>query len=83
MRGAALVVSALIGSGTERVERALRFVRLFLREVIRERRKAGQPLPILAVNNFGHEIRRNLMAVPIGGHVTISRDKQVAFRLTP
>jgi len=66
----------------ERQKEALRFVRLFLRDTIRERRKAGTPLPILAVGNFGHDIRRNLMAVPIGGHVTISRNKQIVFRLT-
>jgi len=47
--------------------------------VIRERRKRGFPLPILAVSNFGHNIQRNLMAVPIGGKVTISKGRKITF----
>ncbi|MDD5712930.1 MAG: LD-carboxypeptidase [Smithellaceae bacterium] len=60
---------------------ALRFVRTYLDDVIRDRRKKGFPLPILAVSNFGHNIRRNLMAVPIGGRVTISKGKKILFRI--
>ncbi|MGD1010875.1 MAG: LD-carboxypeptidase [Candidatus Aminicenantales bacterium] len=58
---------------------ALRFVRTYLDDVIRERRKRGFPLPILAVSNFGHNIQRNLMAVPIGGKVTISKGRKITF----
>jgi hypothetical protein len=36
-------------------------------------------LPILAVSNFGHYRQRNLMAVPIGGKVTISKGKRMTF----
>jgi muramoyltetrapeptide carboxypeptidase LdcA involved in peptidoglycan recycling len=60
---------------------AVRFIRSYLADVIKERRRQGRPLPILTVSNFGHDIRRNLMAVPIGGHVTISRSKRISFRL--
>ena len=60
---------------------ALRFVRTYLGDVIRERRKRGFPLPILSVSNFGHNIRRNLMVVPIGGKVTISKSRKIVFRL--
>lgn len=60
---------------------ALRFIRTYLGDVIRERRKQGFPLPILAVSNFGHDIHRNLMAVPIGGKVTISKGKKITFRI--
>ncbi len=60
---------------------AVRFIRSYLADVIRERRRQGYPLPILTVTNFGHDVRRNLMAVPIGGHVTISRSKNLVFRL--
>jgi muramoyltetrapeptide carboxypeptidase LdcA involved in peptidoglycan recycling len=60
---------------------ALRFVKTYLGDVIRERRKSGFPLPILAVSNFGHNIQRNLMAVPIGGKVTISKGKKLTFRI--
>ncbi|HVP92008.1 MAG TPA: LD-carboxypeptidase [Terriglobales bacterium] len=62
-------------------QEALKFVRTYLGDVIRERRKEGFPLPILAVSNFGHNIRRNLMAVPIGGLVTISKSRKIVFRL--
>jgi len=60
---------------------AVRFILSYLADVIKERRRQGRPLPILAVSNFGHDIRRNRMAVPIGGHVTISRLKKISFRL--
>ncbi len=60
---------------------AVRFILSYLADVIRERRRQGYPLPILAASNFGHDIRRNRMAVPIGGHVTISRAKKITFRL--
>lgn len=60
---------------------SLRFVRSYLADVIRDRRLQGFPLPILTVPNFGHNIARNLMAVPIGGHVTLSRSKRLTFRL--
>jgi len=60
---------------------ALKFLRSYLGDVIRERRKQGFPLPILAVTNFGHNIQRNLMAVPIGGLVTISKSKKISFRI--
>jgi muramoyltetrapeptide carboxypeptidase LdcA involved in peptidoglycan recycling len=61
--------------------RAARFIRSYLADVIRDRRRQGNPLPILTVSNFGHDIRRNLMVVPIGGRVTISRSKRILFRL--
>ncbi len=60
---------------------AVRFVRTYLADVIQDRRRRGSPLPILTVNNFGHDIRRNLMAVPIGGWASLSRSKRIVFRL--
>jgi muramoyltetrapeptide carboxypeptidase LdcA involved in peptidoglycan recycling len=60
---------------------AVHFIRSYLADIIRDRRRQGSPLPILTVSNFGHNIRRNLMAVPIGGKVTISRAKNITFRL--
>lgn len=69
-------------AGSRRPPReAVRFIRTYLADVIRDRRKQGYPLPILTVSNFGHDISRNLMAVPIGGRVTISRSKRITFRL--
>lgn len=59
----------------------LRFIRNYLRDIIRKRELRGNPLPILAVSNFGHNIPDDLMAVPIGGHVVIDRYKNITFRL--
>ena len=69
-------LSGLRGNITYRKHQkeALKFVRTYLADVIRsEAEKGGHPLPILAVSNFGHNIERNVMAVPIGGYVSISR----------
>jgi muramoyltetrapeptide carboxypeptidase LdcA involved in peptidoglycan recycling len=60
---------------------ALRFIRTYLADVIKARRKQGHPLPILAVSNFGHNIVRDLMAVPIGGRARIFKSKKIIFRL--
>ncbi len=60
---------------------ALRFLRTYLTDVIKARRKQGCPLPILAVSNFGHNIVRDLMAVPIGGRARIFKSKKIVFRL--
>jgi muramoyltetrapeptide carboxypeptidase LdcA involved in peptidoglycan recycling len=60
---------------------ALKFILTYLRDMIRARRKQGYSLPILAASNFGHNITRDLMAVPIGGRVTISKTKKITFRL--
>jgi muramoyltetrapeptide carboxypeptidase LdcA involved in peptidoglycan recycling len=69
-------------SSSKRPQReAIRFIRSYLADIIRERRRQGFPLPILTVSNFGHDIRQNLMAVPIGGWATITRSKKIAFRL--
>ncbi len=67
--------------GKKQQKESLRFIRSYLSDTIRKRRKIGFPLPILVVSNFGHNIRRNLMAVPIGGHVTISKGKRITFRI--
>jgi len=68
--------------GTSKTPReSIRFIRTYLADVVRDRRKQGYPLPILTVSNFGHDISRNLMVVPIGGRVTISRSKRITFRL--
>jgi muramoyltetrapeptide carboxypeptidase LdcA involved in peptidoglycan recycling len=60
---------------------SLRFIRNYLQDIISKRKARGNPLPILSVSNFGHNIPRDLMAVPIGGHVIIDRNKNLTFRL--
>ncbi len=81
-----IVIGSLVGNPRTPASRknqkdALDFVVNYLRDDLSKRRRAGAPLPILAVSNFGHGIERNLMAVPIGGRVTISKSKKIAFRL--
>jgi muramoyltetrapeptide carboxypeptidase LdcA involved in peptidoglycan recycling len=82
----AVVVGSLSGHARNHTTRkeqreALKFVRAYLADVIRQRRDAGRPMPILAVTNFGHNIERNLMAVPIGGYVSISKSRKITFRM--
>ncbi len=60
---------------------ALKFIGTYLSDIIKRRRKQGYPLPILAVSNFGHNITRDVMAVPIGGRVSISKNKKITFRM--
>jgi muramoyltetrapeptide carboxypeptidase LdcA involved in peptidoglycan recycling len=59
----------------------LRFVRNYLSDIIEKRKERKNPLPILSVSNFGHNVPRDMMAVPIGGQVVIDRHKNVTFRL--
>ncbi len=68
-------------SPAKRQKEFRKFIRTYLDDTLQWRRKQGIPLPILAVNNFGHDCHRDLMAVPVGGHVTISRNRKVVFRL--
>jgi len=82
----AVVVGSLSGHARNHNARkeqgmALKFIRTYLDDAIRQRRKAGRPMPILAVTNFGHNIERNLMAVPIGGYVSISKSRKIIFRM--
>jgi muramoyltetrapeptide carboxypeptidase LdcA involved in peptidoglycan recycling len=60
---------------------ALKFVTTYLQDLLRARRKQGNPLPILAIPNFGHNITRDLMAIPIGGRATISKSKKITFHM--
>lgn len=59
----------------------LRFVRNYLSDIIEKRKERKNPLPILSVSNFGHNVPRDMMAVPVGGQVVIDRHKNVIFRL--
>ncbi len=64
-----------------RQKKALEFLKDYLADILRKRVDAGNPLPILAVSNFGHNIIRYLMAVPIGGYVTINKGKKIVFKM--
>lgn len=60
---------------------ALQFIKTYLSDIIGTRRRHEFPLPILNVSSFGHNIFKDLMAVPIGGRVTISKSKKITFRM--
>ena len=62
-------------------DKALKFVTAFLKESLKVRRNAGNPLPILVVEDFGHRLNPRQLAVPIGGSVTIAPDGVLQFRL--
>jgi len=64
-------------------KKALSFTQAYLAEILRGRQKKGSPLPILVSSNFGHNITRNLPAIPIGGYVSIAKSKKMIFRLAP
>jgi muramoyltetrapeptide carboxypeptidase LdcA involved in peptidoglycan recycling len=81
-----LVLGSLLPPGKSIHDRKSRdemrtFVRTYLDDVIRWRRRQGYPLPILAVSNFGHGISRDPMAIPIGGRVTIFKSRKITFRM--
>lgn len=83
----ALVIGSLsVSRSPEKVKKfqakALAFINAYLREVLKSRQKQGRPLPILVASNFGHGIPRNLPAIPLGGFVSITRSKKMAFRLS-
>lgn len=60
---------------------ALSFIKIYLKDILLQRRQKGDPLPILTVSNFGHSIRRDLMAIPLGGYVSISKGKKIIFAM--
>lgn len=68
--------------GREFQTKALKFLTAFLNELLRWRRKAARPLPILVAEDFGHRVGPRQPAVPIGGAVTIAPDGKLRFQLT-
>ncbi|MBN1938669.1 MAG: LD-carboxypeptidase [Candidatus Aminicenantes bacterium] len=61
--------------------KALQFLMAFLNEIIKSRRAAGRPLPILIAEHFGHLLCPRQPAVPIGGTVTITPQAVLGFQL--
>ncbi len=83
----ALVIGSLsVGRSPQTVKvfqtKALAFINAYLWEVLKTRRKQGHPLPIFVALNFGHQIPRNLPAIPLGGYVSITRSNRMIFRLS-
>lgn len=55
------------------------FVHLIKDELLK-RDQRGRPLPILKINNFGHDIFKNNLILPIGAETVISPSKKIVFR---
>lgn len=55
------------------------YIEHILEETLSARRDAGDPLPILKVENFGHGVDENLMIVPIGSEVVLKANGDVEF----
>ncbi len=55
------------------------YIEHLLSEVIEDRKKANDPLYILKVENFGHNVEKNPMIVPIGGKTLIHPDGRIEF----
>lgn len=54
------------------------FVHL-IKDELDKRDKQGRPLPILKINNFGHDIFKNNLILPIGAKTAISPSKKITF----
>lgn len=50
-----------------------------IKDELAKRDKDGRPLPVLKINNFGHDIFRNNLILPIGAKTTISPSKKIIF----
>lgn len=50
-----------------------------LSPIISLRKKQNDPLPILKINNFGHNVRKNTLIIPVGGKTIISPDGRIEF----
>ena len=59
----------------------LKFLTAFLNEILKTRRNAGRPLPILVAEDFGHLVGPREPAVPIGGTAALFPDGRLEFKL--
>ncbi len=69
----------IFGKEQSQEEKPDRVFEYLLSDVMAFRKKSGNPLYILAVENFGHNVEKNTMLVPIGGKTTIYPDKKIEF----
>jgi len=74
--GVAKKFDAIFG---RREEKPHHYVEYLLSETIAARKKAGDPLHILKVENFGHNVKKDLMVVPIGADTVLQPDRTVEF----
>jgi muramoyltetrapeptide carboxypeptidase LdcA involved in peptidoglycan recycling len=50
-----------------------------IEDELEKRDKAKRPLPILKINNFGHDVQKNNLILPVGGRITISPSKKITI----
>ncbi len=69
----------LFGIATEEEEKPTHVIMYLLQNTLNNRKKAGDPLHILSVDDFGHREKLNPMIVPIGGATILFPDKKIKF----
>lgn len=69
----------VFGIATEEEEKPTHVIMYLLQNTLNNRKKAGDPLHILSVDDFGHREKFNPMIVPIGGTTVLSPDKEIKF----
>ena len=69
----------LFGIATKEEEKPTHVIMYLLQNTLNNRKKAGDPLFILNVDDFGHKAKFNPMIVPIGGATILSPDKKIKF----
>jgi len=72
-------INKIFGKANDVSEKPDRVFEYLLSDVLAYRKKSGNPLYILAVDNFGHDVNKNTMLVPIGGKTFIHPDKRIEF----
>jgi muramoyltetrapeptide carboxypeptidase LdcA involved in peptidoglycan recycling len=66
----------LFGEKKERADHIFEYV---LADTIQERAEANDPIYLLKVSNFGHNVKTNNMIIPIGAKTIIHPDKTIEF----
>lgn len=61
-------------------QKAEHVVEYLLSDTIKARLKEKDPLRILKINNFGHNIKKNLLIIPIGAKTIIYPNKKIEFQ---
>ena len=70
-------LNSFFGLKQEKVDHIFEYL---ISDVIEERIEDRDPLYILKVDNFGHNIYKDQMIVPIGGKVTLYPDGKIEFK---
>lgn len=72
-------LNTIFGGDKNLLEKADRVFEYLLDDVLTYRKKSGDPLYIMTVNNLGHGVEKNTMLVPIGAKTIIHPNKKIEF----